>query len=157
MSLFKTKNMHTMPSFSAPLRLPTLARLAGACGCVLGLVSCATYTAPLATIPARQIDVQKASVAGAQRLKVGMAGSEVIELLGSPNIVTSAPEGGETWVYDKIARELEFIAVQDGSWLLSRRTQSSSVATSTERSLIVVVRFDSGKRVSNVAYRQSSY
>jgi len=45
-------------------------------------------------------------------LKVGMSSSDVVVLFGTPNLVTSRQEGGESWTYDKI------------SWL----TESSSVS-----------------------------
>ncbi len=35
----------------------------------------------------------------------GMAGAEVAEALGSPNIVTSDENGGEVWIYDRISTE----------------------------------------------------
>ena len=39
-------------------------------------------------------------------IKVGMADSQVAELLGSPNIVTTDDQRREVWVYDKIASEV---------------------------------------------------
>ena len=36
-------------------------------------------------------------------ISVGMSQTEVVEALGSPNMVTRDKEGKESWVYDKIA------------------------------------------------------
>tara|TARA_Y100001970_G_scaffold229011_1_gene283951 strand:- start:38 stop:436 length:399 start_codon:yes stop_codon:yes gene_type:complete len=41
------------------------------------------------------------------QLTNGMNSSQVVALFGSPNLVTSRKEGGETWTYDKISREAE--------------------------------------------------
>ena len=41
------------------------------------------------------------------QLSNGMSSSEVISLLGSPNLVTSTKDGGEAWTYDKISQESE--------------------------------------------------
>ena len=123
----------------------------------LSLLGCAVKTAPLATIPARQVETQKVTVAGAQKLKIGMSGTEVIHALGSPNIITGSSDNGETWIYDKISREVEIISVADGSWILSPRAQSSSVTVASERTLTVIVQFGADKKLKQVTYRQSSF
>ena len=41
------------------------------------------------------------------QLTNGMNRSQVVALFGSPNLVTSTKQGGETWTYDKISREAE--------------------------------------------------
>jgi outer membrane protein assembly factor BamE (lipoprotein component of BamABCDE complex) len=41
------------------------------------------------------------------QLSNGMSSSEVVSLLGSPNLVTSTKDGGEAWTYDKISQESE--------------------------------------------------
>jgi outer membrane protein assembly factor BamE (lipoprotein component of BamABCDE complex) len=118
---------------------------------------CAPYSVPLASIPARQIETQKITVGSAQSLKAGMSGADVINALGSPNIITSDNAGGETWVYEKISKEVEFMAAQDGSWIFSPRSQSSAVSTSTDRTLIVVVTFDSNRKLQRITYRQVTF
>ena len=44
------------------------------------------------------------------QLKEGMSSASVVELLGSPNIVTNANDGYEVWTYDKVSSE-----AKDGS------------------------------------------
>ncbi len=129
----------------------------GICISLTLLTSCAPYSVPLASIPARQIETQKITVGSAQSLKVGMSGADVINALGSPNIITSDSAGGETWVYEKISKEFEFITAQDGSWFFSPRNQASGVSSSTERTLIVVVILDSNRKLQRITYRQMTF
>lgn len=105
------------------------------------------YQAPLATIPARQIETQKITLGSVQRfVKKGASSSDVINALGSPNIVTSNQDGSETWVYDKIVAEAEMAS-----------GQNTAVTTRSSRTMIVTVKFDKDQKVDNVAYRQTSY
>jgi outer membrane protein assembly factor BamE (lipoprotein component of BamABCDE complex) len=121
------------------------------------LFGCAPQTAPLTSIPARKVETQKLAAGAAQMIKAGMSGAEVIAALGSPNILTNDKAGLETWVYDKISNEYEFVTAQDGGWFFSPRSQSSGVEVRSQRTLIVVVNFDVEKKVKNVQYRQTSY
>ena len=103
--------------------------------------------APLAVIPARQQETQKITLGGVQRSLVkGASATDVIELMGSPNIVTSNHDGSETWVYDKVAKEVEYA----GGY-------ASGVAVSSTRTMMVVVKFNTTKTVEDVKYRQTSY
>ena len=103
--------------------------------------------APLATIPARQIETQKLTLGFVQtKIKVGVSGDEVVTVLGSPNIITTSSDKSETWVYDKVMTESE---VASGS--------SSAVAVTTTRTLIVTIKFDLERKVKDVSYRQTSY
>ena len=129
----------------------------GICISLTVLASCAPYSVPLASIPARQIETQKITVGSAQTLKVGMSGADVINALGSPKIITSDSAGGETWVYEKISKEFEFMAAQDGSWLFSPHSQRSGVSSSTERTLIVVVILDANRKLQRITYRQMTF
>ncbi len=124
---------------------------------VLLISGCSTYSVPFASIPARQIETQKITVGSAQALKVGMSGTDVINALGSPNIITSDSAGGETWIYEKISKEFEFITAQDGSWFFSPRNQSSGVSSSAERNLIVVISLDVERKLRKISYRQTSF
>jgi len=103
--------------------------------------------APLATIPSRQVETAKITLGGVQsRIKQGVASAEVIDVLGSPNIVTSNPDKTETWVYDKVVTEAEVAT----GW-------SSAVTTKSTRTFLVVIKFGLDKRVESVTYRQTSY
>lgn len=103
--------------------------------------------APLATIPGRQVETQKITLGSLQsQVREGVSSADVINALGSPNIITSNPDKTETWVYDKIMTESE---VASG--------YQSAVAVKSTRTFIVTVKFDRQNRVSNVSYRQTSY
>lgn len=107
----------------------------------------ATACAPLATIPARQQETQKVTLGDAQsRLRNGMSGDEVVAVMGSPNIVTQQPDKSETWVYDKNFSEAE---AAGGLF--------SGVATKSQKSFVVTIRFGKDKRVKDINYRQTSY
>jgi outer membrane protein assembly factor BamE (lipoprotein component of BamABCDE complex) len=121
------------------------------------LTGCATQPAPVAVIPARQAEIQKITVGAAQTLQIGMGGAEVVSALGTPNIVTTDKEGLETWVYDKIANEYEFVSVQENGWAFNPRQRSSGVEVRSQRTLIVVVKFDKDRKIANVQYRQTAY
>ncbi len=47
-------------------------------------------------------------------IQKGMTSREVAEIMGSPNIVTSDPNDGETWIYDKIATEASYSKSSQG-------------------------------------------
>ena len=57
------------------------------------------------TAPAESNDFTLGKVQS--QLKEGMSSSQVVSLLGSPNLVTSTKDGGEAWTYDKISQESE--------------------------------------------------
>jgi outer membrane protein assembly factor BamE (lipoprotein component of BamABCDE complex) len=121
------------------------------------LAGCSTNSGPLVSIPSRSMETQRLAVGAAQMLKVGSTSERVIELLGSPNVVTNNEDGLETWVYDKVSKETEVVRTSDGGWLFTPKQQQSVVSVVGERTLIVVIKFDKGQRVSNVRYRQTSY
>ena len=51
-------------------------------------------------------DADRISVGKVQReVRVGMSNAEVVEVLGSPNMVTTDEKRREVWVYDKIATD----------------------------------------------------
>lgn len=111
-----------------------------------------TACSPLAVIPAREIETEKITLGSVQsRVIAGVGGGEVIAALGSPNIVTSNTDGTETWVYDKVMTEQEEAR---GAY---RIFAGGRVSVKSSRTMIVTVRFDTAKRVSDVKYRQMSY
>lgn len=125
------------------LMIIKLVSLAGA----LSFLLSACVSAPLATIPARQIETSKITLGNVQLVvKKGASNADVIGALSSPNIVTTNNDGTETWVYDKITSEAEFV---QGS--------NSGVAVKSNRTMIVVIKFDKTSRVETVQYRQTSY
>ncbi|MDR2901918.1 MAG: outer membrane protein assembly factor BamE [Lactobacillales bacterium] len=99
------------------------------------------------------------TVAKAQKeIKKGMTSAEVIEAMGSPNIITTDDQGRETWVYDKISTESMNSSSQSYLWLVLLGMGGKNSASSTnQRTLTIVVKFDNANKVRDVAYRTSSF
>ena len=88
----------------------------------------------------------------------GMSGAAVAEALGSPNIVTKDSDERETWVYDKIATEASYSQSQNGLFLiLGGFSNQSGAASTTQRSLTVVIKFDKNDKVESFTYHQSKF
>ena len=124
---------------------------------LIAVAGCSTNSGPLVSIPSRSMETQRLAVGAAQMLKVGATSERVIELLGTPNVVSNNEDGMETWVYDKVSKEMEIVRSSDGGWFFTPNRQQSTVRIEDERTLIVVIKFDKDQRVSNVRYRQTSY
>jgi len=97
-----------------------------------------------------------------KEIRVGMAASQVIEVLGSPNIVTTDEERREVWVYDKMATDVSYSTSEAGSgvWLLifgAGGSGSSGAKSTSQRTLTIVVKFDVDKKVRDFAYHSSSF
>jgi len=103
----------------------------------------------------------------------GMSQTEIIEALGSPNILTKDQDDKETWVYDKIATEASYVKKSNnigvgglagdlGSSLIlgilnSGFNQESGTSTTTQKSLTVIIKFDKEKKVEVFSYHASKF
>ncbi|MDR1975777.1 MAG: outer membrane protein assembly factor BamE [Campylobacteraceae bacterium] len=95
------------------------------------------------------------TVAKAQReIKVGMSSAEVIEVMGSPNIISTDNERREVWVYDKISTQQ---ASTDSYGTLILFGGSSKSSAKSQRTLTVIIKFDNNQKVRDVAYHTSSF
>jgi outer membrane protein assembly factor BamE (lipoprotein component of BamABCDE complex) len=93
-----------------------------------------------------------------KEIRVGMTNTQVVEVLGSPNMVTTDEERREVWVYDKIATESAQSSNSGGINILILGVRGSSGASSTsQRTLTVVVKFDTQNRVRDFAYQTSRF
>jgi outer membrane protein assembly factor BamE (lipoprotein component of BamABCDE complex) len=109
-----------------------------------------------------------------REIRVGMTNAQVVEVLGSPNMVTTDDKRREVWVYDKVATEnvystssggisaliLGGVAGGDavGGAAVGGSSRSSAGASSTtQRTLTIVIKFDEESKVRDFAYRQSSF
>ncbi len=101
----------------------------------------------------------KLTVGKVQReIRVGMSSADVVQILGSPNVVTTDEERREVWVYDKIATDVSYSNNNGGAWLILGSVGGSSGATSTsQRTLTIVIKFDQDKKVRDFAYHSSSF
>jgi len=93
-----------------------------------------------------------------KELRVGMSGAELIQALGSPNIITRDQNGFETWVYDRIATEARYNESANILFLmLYAQGSSSSNATVSQKTLTVVVKMNEHGRVDSFAYHSSKF
>ncbi|MCK5235770.1 MAG: hypothetical protein KAR06_02200 [Deltaproteobacteria bacterium] len=105
-----------------------------------------------------------------REIKVGMAASEVAEVLGSPNIVTTDEERRETWIYDKISTDRVYSSSSGGILALifvgttpigggiGGGVNESAGATSTsQRTLTVIIKFDKESKVRDFSYHTSRF
>ena len=109
-----------------------------------------------------------------RKIRVGMPGSEVAGVLGSPNIVTTDEKRREVWVYDKIATEHAFSTSEGGVSVLilggglagaglvgggvaPRYWESSGASSTSQRTLTVIIRFDEEMKVRDFAYHTSRF
>lgn len=101
----------------------------------------------------------KITVAKVQKeIKIGMPTSEVVEVLGSPNIITTDSNRREVWVYDKIATEISYNNSSNGTWLLFfGASQNRQTSSSSQRTLTIIIKFDENSLVRDFAYRTSSF
>jgi len=90
-----------------------------------------------------------------KEIKIGMASASVIQILGSPNVVTTDEERREVWVYDKIATEVVYSNSDAGIKFLT--CGSSGAVSKNQRTLTVVIKFDNEQKVRDFAYHTSSF
>ncbi|MDE6431903.1 MAG: outer membrane protein assembly factor BamE [Opitutales bacterium] len=102
---------------------------------------------------------EQMTVAKVQReIRIGMPSSSVIDVLGSPNMVTTDSERRETWVYDKVSTNIQASASSSGAWILFFGGSSANHrASSNQRTLTIVVKFDEDGFVRDFAYRTSTF
>ncbi len=83
--------------------------------------------------------------------------TEITKVLGAPNIISKDKSGRETWTYDRISRDSEarsasfFSIFNPLSWFVGTGGASKSSASTSSRSLTVVITFDENKNVVDYA------
>ena len=93
-----------------------------------------------------------------REIRVGMTSSDVVSVLGSPNMVTTYEQRRETWVWDKVSTESNgSSSIGGASILLLGVSGGSAVHSTTQRTLTIIVKFDSAGRVRDFSYRSSSF
>lgn len=102
---------------------------------------------------------EKISVAKAQKdLKIGMSSAEVIQIMGSPNIISTDEERREVWVYDKVSTQSAYKNVDGGlSIIIAGFSGGSGSSVKSQRTLTIIVKFDKQNKVRDVAYHTSSF
>ncbi|MEI8012751.1 MAG: hypothetical protein WCI27_09805 [Candidatus Omnitrophota bacterium] len=125
--------------------------------CLIPLVGCSTASSHRGQVMDDSTD--KLTVGKVQKeIRIGMAGSQVIEALGSPNLVSTDENRLEVWVYDKFATNVTQSSSEGGLWLiLGGVGGSSGAASQSQKTLTVVIKFDADKKVRDFAYHSSSF
>ena len=133
---------------------------------------CAAALLLACTAPSHRQAVQddsagKLTVGTVQReIFIGMPDYEVAEILGSPNIVTTDEDRQEVWVWDKISTNVAYsrsggviagLLVGGSGGGAGGATVNSGASSTSQRTLTVIVKFDSESRVRDLSYRTSSF
>ena len=93
-----------------------------------------------------------------REIRVGMSSAEVAQVLGSPNIVSTDEQRREVWIYDKIATDRVQSSGSGGASILILGASSSAGASSTcQRTLTVVIKFDSEGKVRDFSYHTTRF
>lgn len=121
------------------------------------------------------LDGDKLTVGVVQReIRQGMSGSEVAQVLGSPNIVSTDEKGREVWIYDKIATDTVYSNSSGGisSLILGggiigttpvgggiggSANYGSGAASKSQRTLTVIIKFNEERKVRDFAYHSSRF
>ncbi|WP_018692832.1 hypothetical protein [Algicola sagamiensis] len=111
------------------------------------------------------------SVGKVQReIREGMTTADVIQILGSPNIVSTDEERREVWVYDKVSTDSAYSTSSGGISALilgfgpkaagglgGGYNASTGAASTSQRTLTIIIKFDKDSRVRDFAYHQSKF
>ncbi len=153
-----------------PVRLAVVALTFGAI-----LTSCESATSHRESV--EDTSGHRVSVGTVQRkIRVGMSGAEVAQVLGSPNIVTTDDQRREAWVYDKISTTSVYstssgeVSAKAGSGLallsvpaliissVGAQSRGTTGATNTtQKTFTVIIKFDKSGLVRDFAYHTSRF
>lgn len=93
-----------------------------------------------------------------KEIRIGMPGSDVAQVLGSPNIVSLDENKDEIWVYDKVSTEVVYSSGAGGVWLLLFGVdKESGYSEKSQRTLTVIIKLNEDKKVTDFTYRASSF
>jgi hypothetical protein len=90
-----------------------------------------------------------------------MSSAEVVEALGSPNLVSTDQKRRETWAYDKVSSDAVDTRSSVATGLiffpLLIAEGGSHRSSRNQRTLTIVVKFDEHSKVRDFAYHSSSF
>ena len=95
-----------------------------------------------------------------------MPSSEVAAILGAPNIVSTDAERREVWIYDKISTDVSYsrssgvvaglLVGSDGGGAVAG-SKNAGAASSSQRTLTIIIKYDDASLVRDFSYRTSSF
>lgn len=119
-------------------------------------LSCSGCHGTLPPNPAPEDRVTVAKVQG--EIKVGQSGADVIQILGSPNIITTDDKRREAWVYDKISTErTEASRSSYGTLILIGGSSKDAQSSTRQRTLTIIIKFDEQKMVRDFSYNYTQF
>jgi outer membrane protein assembly factor BamE (lipoprotein component of BamABCDE complex) len=93
-----------------------------------------------------------------KEIRIGLSQADVVNILGSPNIITRDSKGKEVWVYDRISAEVETqSSSQYGTILILGFVNQKTKTKTTQKTLTLIITFDSDNRVENFSYHYSKF
>ena len=112
-------------------------------------------------------DTDRVTVGTVQKeITLGMSAADVAAVLGSPNIVTTEEERQETWIYDKISSDVTYsrssgtvvglIFGGSGGGVGAGSSDAGSTSSS-QRTLTVIIKFDTNSKVRDFSYHTSRF
>ncbi|MCS6286957.1 MAG: hypothetical protein H8K08_16180 [Nitrospira sp.] len=91
-------------------------------------------------------------------IKVGMAASQVAEILGSPNIVTTDEKRREVWIYDKVSTDrVDTSSSAYGGLIILGASSRDSSSSQRQRTLTIIIKYDEEKKVRDFAYNATQF
>lgn len=153
--------------------MKTLSTVACAVSTAIALTGCMTAAEHRAAV--QDESSERLTVGTVQRkIQIGMPASDVAAAMGSPNIVTTDEQRREVWIYDKIATERVYSTSEGGvstlilggvvagagligAGVAPHYSQSAGAASTTQRTLTVIIKFDEEKKVRDFAYHSSRF
>jgi len=156
----------------AVMRVASLFKIVTA---ALMLSGCQTAAEHAANVRSAEVQGDRLTVGKVQReIREGMSGAEVVQILGSPNIVSTDENRREVWVYDKISTERIYSTSSGGVNVLvlggaliggglvggvpsAGYGSSAGVQSTSQRTLTIIIKFDAEKKVRDFAYHSSQF
>ncbi len=142
---------------------------------VLGLILAGCQSAAQHRRDVEDTSGQQMTVGKVQReIRVGMSGAEVAQVLGSPNVVTTDEKRREVWIYDKISTTSAQSSSSGGvsalilGWTLigsglaggagqAGYYSGAGAASTTQKTLTVIIKFNEQRTVRDFAYHTSRF
>ncbi len=154
------------------MRFPTLLALSLV---FLTLASCQNVQQHAKAVDAAQGGGDRLTVGKVQRkIRIGMTNAEVVEVMGSPNIVSTDDQRREVWVYDKIASTRVYSQSEGGFNTLilggvgigggiagggigGSYSSGAGAESTSQKTLTVIIKFDATSKVRDFSYRSSQF
>ncbi len=120
---------------------------------------------------------ERITVGKVQRtIRIGMTNADVVETLGSPNIVSTDEQRREVWVYDKISTETVYSTsatgggisalmlgfstgapIAGGGGIGANSRKSTGAQATSQRTLTIIIKFNKQGAVRDIAYHSSQF